>query len=108
VRLLSGLEAAAASVNSGKNVVRGRLRINLDPFFSQLIPGPQLNRFIKQFPELKVELITRDRLGDLVADGFDLAIRFGEPRATTLYCPEAPGDQGLNGLETGIVQGTAG
>jgi DNA-binding transcriptional LysR family regulator len=84
IPLLSGLEEAAASVVKGKHVVRGRLRVNIDPYFSQLILGPQLSRFLKQFPELKVELMTRDRLGDLVADGFDLAIRFGEPRPSTL------------------------
>lgn len=82
--LLAGLEEAADSVTGGKGIVRGRLRVNIDPFFSQLILGPQLNRFLKRFPELKLELITRDRLGDLVAEGFDLAIRFGEPRPSTL------------------------
>src|ERR1700677_3700068 len=46
--------------------------------------GPQLSRFLRRFPGLKLELITRERLGDLVAEGFDLAIRFGEPRSSTL------------------------
>lgn len=78
VPLLAGLEEAAASVAHGRTTVRGRLRVNIDPVFSQLILGPQLNRFLKQFPELQLDLITRDRVGDLVADGYDLAIRFGE------------------------------
>jgi len=84
--LLAGLEEAAASVAGSKDAVRGTLRVNMDPFISQLILGPQLSRFLRQFPSLKLELITRDRLGDLVAEGFDLAIRFGElarePRGT--------------------------
>lgn len=84
VPLLAGLEEAAASVVTSKGTVRGTLRVNMDPFISQLILGPQLSRFLKQFPELKLELITRDRLGDLVAEGFDLAIRFGEPRPSAL------------------------
>src|ERR1700740_2706733 len=84
VPLLAGLEEAAASVATSKDTVRGTLRVNMDPFISQLILGPQLSRFLKQFPSLKLELITRDRLGDLVAEGFDLAIRFGEPRPSTL------------------------
>jgi DNA-binding transcriptional LysR family regulator len=82
--LLSGLEEAAASVATAKVAVRGTLRVNMDPFISQLILGPQLSQFLKQFPALKIELITRDRLGDLVAEGFDLAIRFGEPRPSAL------------------------
>jgi DNA-binding transcriptional LysR family regulator len=84
VPLLAGLEEAAASVATSKDAVRGILRVNMDPFISQLILGPQLSRFLKQFPGLKLELITRDRLGDLVAEGFDLAIRFGEPRPSAL------------------------
>jgi len=82
--LLEGLEEAAASVAASKDAVRGTLRVNMDPFISQLILGPQLSRFLKQFPALKLELITRDRLGDLVAEGFDLAVRFGEPRPSAL------------------------
>ena len=84
VPLLAGLEEAAASVATSKDAVRGTLRVNMDPFISQLILGPQLSRFLKQFPGLKLELITHDRLGDLVAEGFDIAIRFGEPRPSTL------------------------
>jgi DNA-binding transcriptional LysR family regulator len=84
VPLVAGLEEAAASVAASKDAVRGTLRVNMDPFISQLILGPQLSRFLNQFPALKVELLTRDRLGDLVAEGFDLAIRFGEPRPSAL------------------------
>jgi DNA-binding transcriptional LysR family regulator len=84
VPLLAGLEEAAASVATSKDAVRGTLRVNMDPFIAQLMLGPQLSRFLKRFPGLKLELIARDRLGDLVADGFDLAIRFGEPRPSAL------------------------
>ena len=84
VPLLAGLEEAAASVATSKDAVRGTLRVNMDPFIAQLMLGPRLSRFLKQFPGLKLELIARDRLGDLVAEGFDLAIRFGEPRPSTL------------------------
>ncbi len=84
VPLLAGLEEAAASVTTARDSVRGTLRVNMDPFISQLILGPQLSRFLKRFSALKLELITRDRLGDLVAEGFDLAIRFGEPRPSAL------------------------
>jgi DNA-binding transcriptional LysR family regulator len=84
VPLLAGLEEATASVTTSKDAVRGTLRVNMDPFIAQLILGPQLSRFLKNFPALRLELISRDRLGDLVAEGFDLAIRFGEPRPSTL------------------------
>ena len=84
VPLLSGLEEAAASAAQGTTTVRGRLRVNLDPYFSRLILGPRLGAFLESYPQLRLELITTDRLGDLVADGFDLAVRFGHPRPSTL------------------------
>jgi DNA-binding transcriptional LysR family regulator len=82
--LLAGLEEAAASAAQGTTAVRGRLRVSLDPYFSRLILGPRLGAFLESHPQLRLELITTDRLGDLVAEGFDLAVRFGHPRPSTL------------------------
>ncbi len=84
VPLLGGLEEAAASAAQGATAVRGRLRVNMDPFFSRLVLGPRLGGFIDKHADLQLELITRDQLGDMVADGFDLAIRFGAPLVSTL------------------------
>jgi DNA-binding transcriptional LysR family regulator len=84
VPLLAGLEEAAASAAQGTTAVRGRLRVNLDPYFSRLILGPRLGAFLESYPQLRLELITTDHLGDLVGDGFDLAVRFGHPRPSTL------------------------
>ncbi len=82
--LLNGLEEAAASATEGATAVRGRLRVNVDPFFSRLVLGPRLGAFVESHPDLQLDLITRDQLGDMVADGFDLAVRFGEQRPSTL------------------------
>jgi DNA-binding transcriptional LysR family regulator len=84
VPLLSGPEKTAASVSQGASAVRGRLRVNIDPFFSRLLLGSRLGTFVEKYPELQLDLITRDQLGDMVADGFDPAVRFGEPRESTL------------------------
>jgi len=84
VPLLTALEDAAESAVGHKSVVRGRLRVNVHPFFSNLILGPRLGEFLEAHPNLKLDLVTRDELGDMVADGFDLAIRFGEPRPSSI------------------------
>ena len=81
---VAALEEAATSATRGATTIRGRLRVNLDPIFSRLILGPQLEAFLEDNPELRLELITRDQLGDMIADGFDLAVRFGEPRTSSL------------------------
>ena len=77
--LMMSLEEAATSAAGGASAVRGRLRVNVNPIFSRLILGPRLQAFMERHPDLELELITRDTPGDLVAEGFDLAVRFGEP-----------------------------
>jgi DNA-binding transcriptional LysR family regulator len=81
---LRGMEEAAAAATGNAASVRGKLRINLDPVMSRAILGPQLDAFMDAHPELELEFIARDHLGDLIADGFDLAFRFGEPRTSSL------------------------
>lgn len=77
--LLAGLEEAADSTTRGASVVRGRLRVNIDHDMSRLLTGGLIAQFMRTYPEVQLELTTRERLGDLVGEGFDLALRFGEP-----------------------------
>ena len=81
---LEGIEAAAVVASGSTNVVRGRLRVNVDPFFSRYSLAGGLAGFLDRYPDLSLELIMRDDVGDLVADGFDLAVRFGQPPGGSL------------------------
>src|ERR1700723_229503 len=76
---LAGIEEAAIGAAGSASKVGGRLGANIDPFFSRIVLSRHLAAFLARYPELSVELIMRDSVGDLVADGFDLALRFGEP-----------------------------
>ena len=76
---LAGIEEAAIEASGSTNKVRGRLRVNIDPFFSRIVLSGHLAAFLERYPDVSLELIMRDSVGDLVADGFDLALRFGEP-----------------------------
>ena len=76
---LDGIEEAALEAAGSAQTVRGRLRVNVDPFFSRLVLSRELLRFLALHRELRLELIMRDQIGDLVADGFDMALRFGDP-----------------------------
>ncbi len=82
--LLAGIEEAAVTANGSKAVVRGRLRVNVDGTFGHHILAPRIGEFLDDHPELTVEISVRDRMGDLVADGFDVAVRFGEPEPSSL------------------------
>jgi DNA-binding transcriptional LysR family regulator len=76
---LAGIEEATIEAMGSTSKVRGRLRVNTDPYFSRIVLSKHLAKFLSRYPDLFVELIMRDSVGDLVADGFDLALRFGEP-----------------------------
>jgi DNA-binding transcriptional LysR family regulator len=82
--LLTELEEAASDAAGASATVRGRLRVAVDPMFARLDLGASLTAFLAAHPELAVDLTVRDRLGDLVAEGFDVAVRFGEPEPSTL------------------------
>jgi DNA-binding transcriptional LysR family regulator len=81
---LDGIEQAAMTASGSAGTVRGRLRVNVDPFFSRIVLAAQVASFLDRHPQVRLELIMRDHIGDLVADGFDLALRFGEPPGGSL------------------------
>jgi DNA-binding transcriptional LysR family regulator len=82
--LLTGLEEAVASVMEGRELVRGRLRVRMHRTFAHFLEGARLRAFLESHPELELELITRDQLGDLVSEGFDVAIHLGNPPVSNL------------------------
>lgn len=81
--LLDALEAAAAEASGAAVAVRGRLRVDVDPFFARQVLVPRLSGFLERHPRLDVEFITREKAGDLVPDGVDVALRFGHPTAAS-------------------------
>ncbi len=78
---LTGVSEAVALASGAAHAVRGKLRVNIDAFFARVFLASRLAEFLDRFPELSVELITQGSLGDLVADRFDLAVRFVDPPA---------------------------
>ena len=81
---LAAIADATSEAADASTQIRGRLRINVDAGIAQFVLTPRLQPFLTQHPRLFVELAVRDRLGDLVSDGFDAAIRFGLPQPSSL------------------------
>lgn len=46
--------------------------------------GPNLHPFLEQYPELSMEMHVRDRMGELVAEGFDVGVHIGPPAPPSL------------------------
>jgi len=77
--LMAGIEEAATLASGAAGAVRGRLRVNVDPLFLRIAVASRLPDFLVRYPDVSLELLSRDSIGDLVAEGFDLAIRFTIP-----------------------------
>jgi len=82
--LLTGIGDAVTLAAGASAAVRGRLRVNVDAFFSRRMLAPHIAKFLDRYPELSLELATREQLGDLVAKGLEIAMRFGQPPSSSL------------------------
>lgn len=58
----------------------GMLSISSAPTFANRILLPRLERFVAQFPDIRVTIDTSHRLVDLTLDDFDVAIRAGSSK----------------------------
>ncbi|MGI3901906.1 MAG: LysR family transcriptional regulator [Janthinobacterium lividum] len=73
--LLTELDETAASIASGAERPRGRLRISAPLLFSQTAMGHLAAEFALSYPEVRLEITTDDRAVDMVEEGYDLVIR---------------------------------
>lgn len=81
---LAAIADATTEAGGSASRVRGRLRVNVDAGIGQFVLTPRLPAFLAQHPDLAVEIAVRDRMGDLVRDGFDVSVRFGLPEPSAL------------------------
>ena len=83
-RILAEIEAADAAVAADRVEPRGMLRINAPVSFGTRQIAPLLAEFAARYPRTSVELGLNDRLVDLAEEGWDLAIRIGHLRDSSL------------------------
>ncbi|PQV54535.1 LysR family transcriptional regulator [Paraburkholderia sp. BL21I4N1] len=74
--ILEALEEADR-VARGTMELRGRLRVALSTSFGIREVIPRIGRFMQAHPALRIDLLMADDRQDLIAEGVDVAIRFG-------------------------------
>ena len=79
---LDAIQDAATVASGAASAVRGRLKVDIDPFFLPLVLAGQLGAFCERYPELAITFVTSEHVGDLVSEGINLAIRFQQPRVS--------------------------
>ena len=83
-RIVADLASAEQLVMDMQSTPRGRLRVTAPIDLSTLFLGSIVAEFIAAHPEINVELDASDRVVDLIEEGFDVGIRFGQLPESTL------------------------
>lgn len=84
-RLLRDAEDSIAHVSTATRAPRGTLRLTTVVDYASAVVAPALADFVGRNPEIRVDLVATDQVLDLVAGGFDLAIRMSKPRDSRLH-----------------------
>jgi DNA-binding transcriptional LysR family regulator len=83
-RILEAVEEARNAAGALQTVPRGRLRINAPVSFGLLHLAPVITEFLELHPDISVEMLVNDRLVDLLEGEFDVAMRIGRLRDSSL------------------------
>ncbi|WSG94189.1 LysR family transcriptional regulator [Rhizobium johnstonii] len=83
LQILASVDEAEASVAGQNSAPRGVLRLTVPDAFGRLVVLPLLEKYLRAWPDIQVEVSFTDRLADIVEEGFDLAIRIGATATDT-------------------------
>lgn len=90
---LAELEAARETIADRRREPAGLVRVTSPSVFGRAYVLPLLTEFRARYPRIEVELSFADRLIDIVAEGYDVAIRAGEiaqPNAVVRKLADVP------------------
>lgn len=83
-RVVAEAAEAEAAVSQLQAEPRGTLKVNAPMSFGRIHLAPAIGDFLRRYPEMRVDLVMDDRELDLVADGFDVAVRIAQLPDSTL------------------------
>lgn len=92
---LDGLRSAADAVGALADAPRGTLRLNISAGAEGFLRGPLLADFLRAYPDVRLDLIVDEDVGDIVAAGYEAGIRLGEVIEQDMVAVPASGPQRL-------------
>jgi DNA-binding transcriptional LysR family regulator len=75
---LSEIRDAVGQVSRSRNKPAGRVRLLAPRLAVKTVLTPAIGRFLRDYPDITLEVTTDDSRMDIVAGGFDAGIHFGE------------------------------
>jgi len=76
--LMGELQSAVHQVTRSADRPAGALRLNMPRSASVLLMEPVLREFLDAYPDISLEIVIDNGLTDIVSQGFDAGIRFGD------------------------------
>lgn len=83
-RVLNDAGEADSFVTATQSIPAGMLRVSVATDFGVSCMSPVMSDFLKEFPDITVSMVLSNRHVELVSEGFDMAIRVGEPEDSSL------------------------
>ncbi|MNB91805.1 HTH-type transcriptional regulator DmlR [compost metagenome] len=71
------IDDALEDLNSFRDKPSGNLRMTAGRQACELVLLPIVSQFLKEYPDIRLEIVESDALVDVVAGGFDAGVRFG-------------------------------
>ena len=75
---LTDVQDAVDQLSGLRDKPTGRVRLLVPRFAVKTVLGPKLAKFVRDYPEVVLDITTNDSRLDIVAAGFDAGIHFGE------------------------------
>jgi len=72
------IDSELAAVSEFRDKPAGTIRITATDYATETVLWPRLSPVLRDYPDLKVEIITDYGLSDIVADRYDIGIRHGD------------------------------
>lgn len=76
--ILAEIENLEDEVGGAERAARGLLRVQIPPGLARRIVAPALGGFCAAYPEIELEIVSKNSLPDFVADRLDAAVFVGE------------------------------
>ncbi|MCS3528012.1 LysR family transcriptional regulator [Acinetobacter johnsonii] len=82
--LIKQFEILADEMAHATSKMQGRLRIHMAPGFAIDYFGHLLTIFLKEYPDLNIDIVVNDRIIDPIAEGFDIVFQMFPPTGESL------------------------
>ncbi|MBY3250536.1 LysR family transcriptional regulator [Rhizobium laguerreae] len=90
--LFRAFDLALEEVNEFRGHPSGTLRLNTSEIAARVLLDAAVPTFLTRYPDMSLDLVTDNRLVDVVADGFDAGIRLREAVPLDMIAVEFGGD----------------